>query len=139
MSGRTSFSKLREEIERDPVRRARMDETRKAYDALLHLADLRQNRGVTQAELASALGVSQPNVSKIERGSGKGEVLLGTLAGYVEALGGRLEVRAVFPEHPEDDVAVAVGGPKGRKDPDGEDEAPSDPPPAHQGLPTREG
>jgi len=85
MSGRTSFSKLREEIERDPVRRARMDETRKAYDALLHLADLRQNRGVTQAELASALGVSQPNVSKIERslGSGKGKVLLGTLAALV--------------------------------------------------------
>lgn len=112
MSGRASFSKLREEIERDPARRARMDETRKAYDALLRLADLRQSRGVTQAELASALGVSQPNVSKIERGfdSGKGEVLLGTLAGYVEALGGRLEVRAVFSQHPEDDIAVSVGG-----------------------------
>ncbi len=53
MSGRTSFRKLREEIERDPGRRARMDETRKAYDALLHPA--------------SALGVSQPNVSKIEK------------------------------------------------------------------------
>jgi len=131
MSGRTSFKKLREEIERDPVRRARMDETRKAYDALLHLADLRQSRGVTQADLASALGVSQPNVSKIERslGSGKGEVLLGTLAGYIEALGGRLEVRAVFPEHPENDVVVAVGGPaKGGENSDDESEAPTDPP-----------
>lgn len=132
MSGRTSFNKLREEIERDPVRRARMDETRKAYNALLHLADLRQSRGVTQAELASALGVSQPNVSKIERGvgSGKGEVLLGTLVGYVEALGGRLEVRAVFPEHPEDDVAIAVGGLVGEgEEAAGEGEAPTDPTP----------
>ena len=83
MSGRTSFSKLREEIERDPVPRARMDETRKAYDALLYLAGLQENRGVTQAELASALGASQPNVSKIERGVGKGKVLLGTLAALV--------------------------------------------------------
>ncbi len=66
MSGRTNFSRLREEIERDPIRWARMDETRKAYDALLHLADLRQSRGITQADLASALGVSQPNVSKVE-------------------------------------------------------------------------
>ncbi len=48
MSGHTSFSKLREEIERDPVRRARMDETRKAYDALLDLADLQKSQGVTQ-------------------------------------------------------------------------------------------
>ncbi len=112
MSGRHSFRKLRAEIERDPARRKRMDEKRKAYDALLGLADLREARGVTQAELAGALGVSQPNVSKIEAaaGSGEGQVLLSTLAGYVEALGGHLEVRAVFPGHPENDVAVAVGG-----------------------------
>ncbi len=66
MSGRTSFSKLREEIERNPVRRARMVETRKAYDALLHLADLRQSRGVTQADLTSVLRYSRPNISKME-------------------------------------------------------------------------
>jgi len=77
------------------------------------------------------LGVSQPNVSKIERslGSGKGKVLLGTLAGYVEALGGRLELRAVFPEHPEDDVTVAVGGPaESEKESVGEGEASTDDP-----------
>ncbi len=122
MSGRRSFRELRKEIERDPARRARMDKTRKAYDALLHLADLRRSRGLTQAELASTLGVSQPNVSKIERGAeGSGEVLLSTLAEYVEALGGRLEVRATFPEHPEADIAVTVGGSsgyRGEEDPD---------------------
>lgn len=110
MSGRRNFGELRKEIERDPARRARMDKTRKAYDALLHLADLRRSRGLTQAELASTLGVSQPNISKIERGAeGSGEMLLSTLAEYVEALGGRLEVRATFPEHPEANIAVAVG------------------------------
>ena len=122
MSGRRSFKELRKEIESDPARRARMDKTRKAYDALLHLADLRRSRGLTQAELASTLGVSQPNVSKIERGAeGSGEVLLSTLAEYVEALGGRLEVRATFPEHPEADIAVAVGGDSRHRSEDEED------------------
>lgn len=117
MSGRRNFGELRKEIERDPARRARMDKTRKAYDALLHLADLRRSRGLTQAELASTLGVSQPNISKIERGAeGSGEMLLSTLAEYVEALGGRLEVRATFPEHPEADIAVAVDRGSGHGD-----------------------
>ena len=117
MSGRRNFGELRKEIERDPARRARMDKTRKAYDALLHLADLRRSRGLTQAELASTLGVSQPNISKIEKGAeGSGEMLLSTLAEYVEALGGRLEVRATFPEHPEADIAVAVGRGSGHGD-----------------------
>ena len=63
--------------------------------------------------LAERLGVSQPNVSKLEAAAASphaGAIYLSTLGGYIAALGGHLEVRAVFPEHPEDDVAVAVGG-----------------------------
>ncbi len=111
MSGRHSFRKLREKIERDPERRERMDEKKKAYDAILNLADLREAKGLTQAELAR-LGVSQPNVSKLEAAVASphaGAIYLSTLGGYIAALGGHLEVRAVFPDHPEDDVAVAVG------------------------------
>lgn len=107
MSGRNSFGKLREKIESDPVRRKRAQETREAYDALLTLADLRRSRGLTQAELARLLGVSQPNVSKLEHG---GEVQLSTLGDYIAALGGKLEVRAVFEDHPEDDVTIDVTG-----------------------------
>ena len=66
MSGRHSFKKLREKIERDPQRQERMEEKRKAYDAVLNLAELREAKGLTQAELAARFGVSQPNVSKIE-------------------------------------------------------------------------
>ena len=66
MSGRHSFRKLREKIESDPERRERMEEKRKAYDVLLNLAELREAKGLTQAELAARLGVSQPNVSKLE-------------------------------------------------------------------------
>lgn len=106
MNGRNNFNKLREEIERDPARKERMIEQKKAYDALLTLASLRQSRGITQAELAALLDVSQPNISKIEHGE---EIHLSTLSEYVEALGGRLELKAVFDEHPEDDVTVKVG------------------------------
>ena len=66
MSGRHSFKKLREKIECDEERRERMEEKRKAYDVLLNLAELREAKGLTQAELAERLGVSQPNVSKLE-------------------------------------------------------------------------
>jgi predicted XRE-type DNA-binding protein len=112
VSGRHSFKKLREKIERDPERQERMEEKRKAYDVLLNLAELREAKGLTQAELAERLGVSQPNVSKLEAAAASphtGAIYLSTLGGYIAALGGHLEVRAVFPEHPEDDVAVAVG------------------------------
>jgi hypothetical protein len=45
--------------------------------------------------IANALEVSQPNVSRIEQ---EDDVYLSTLARYVSALGGHLEVLAVFPE-----------------------------------------
>jgi hypothetical protein len=38
VSGRHNFRKLREKIERDLERRERMQEIRKAYDAILNLA-----------------------------------------------------------------------------------------------------
>jgi DNA-binding Xre family transcriptional regulator len=57
---------------------------RRLIDAQVRLAELRQRRGV-----------SQPNVSRIEQ---EDDVYLSTLSRYVAALGGYLEVRAVFPE-----------------------------------------
>ena len=50
---------------------------------------------MTQARLAETLGVKQGEVSKIEH---RTDVYLSTLAGYIEALGGKLEIRAVFPD-----------------------------------------
>ncbi|HEY2258174.1 MAG TPA: helix-turn-helix domain-containing protein [Solirubrobacteraceae bacterium] len=68
---------------------------RQLMDAELRLADVRRRRGVSQDAMAEALAVSQPNVSRIER---EDDVYLSTVARYVAALGGRLEVRAVFGE-----------------------------------------
>jgi len=58
---------------------------------------------MTQVQLAETLGISQGNVSRLETRS---DVYLSTLRSYVEALGGHLEIAAVFGD---ERVAVAVG------------------------------
>jgi len=64
-------------------------------DAETTLHQIRERRGASQAQLAAALEMSQPNVSRIES---EDDVYLSTLARYVAALGGYVEVRAVFPD-----------------------------------------
>ena len=64
--------------------------------AAIALADLRRGRGITQDELAASLNVRQAAVSKLES---RDDLLLSTLATYVRALGGTLEVVARFGDH----------------------------------------
>jgi len=68
---------------------------KRAIRDALALARLRESRSVTQEQMARALHVSQANVSRIEHGD---DLYLSTLRSYISALGGRLEVNAVFPE-----------------------------------------
>jgi transcriptional regulator with XRE-family HTH domain len=63
--------------------------------ASMPLEELRKARQMTQVKLAQALGVNQGEVSKIEH---RTDLYLSTLAEYVEALGGKLEIRAIFPD-----------------------------------------
>ncbi len=90
-----NYSTLREEIRADPRRREPIDEYRRAMLDALDLAALRQSRGMTQQCQADTLSVSQANISRIER---QDDLYLSTLSSYVAALGGRLEVSAVFPD-----------------------------------------
>ena len=59
------------------------------------LDEIRKARQLTQARLPETLGVNQGEISKIEH---RTDIYISTLAGYVEALGGRLEIRAVVPD-----------------------------------------
>ncbi|MGH8899970.1 MAG: helix-turn-helix domain-containing protein [Egibacteraceae bacterium] len=100
------FKDLSDRARTDPERVARVARERTAAvgELVAHtLAELRQTRQVTQHELARAMATSQPNVSRIEHAD---EVELTTLRRYVEALGGHLEVTAVFDD---DWLPLAVG------------------------------
>jgi DNA-binding XRE family transcriptional regulator len=66
-------------------------EHREAYVRGHQLAEMRTTAGVTQAELADALGVSQARVSKIEHGEISG---IDVVRAYVAALGGTIDVVA---------------------------------------------
>jgi len=59
------------------------------------LGALRRQVGLTQVELANKLAASQRAVSHVEH---EPNPRVATLGGYIEALGGRLELRAVFGE-----------------------------------------
>jgi DNA-binding XRE family transcriptional regulator len=63
--------------------------------AELPLERLRSARSLTQTDMAELLGVNQSAVSKVEKRS---DMYLSTLRSYVEAMGGSLEIKAVFPE-----------------------------------------
>jgi hypothetical protein len=52
-------------------------------------------RGATQQQIAEVWDVTQANVSQIEHTP---DIYLSTLRNYVAALGGRLEINAVFPD-----------------------------------------
>jgi len=58
-----------------------------------YLTEMRKKAGLTQAEVAQVMGVSQQRVSVIESG---GVAELATLADYIHALGGELKVIADF-------------------------------------------
>jgi DNA-binding XRE family transcriptional regulator len=77
-----------------------IEREREVIEAELRLAALRKHRKASQAVVAKKLKVSQSNVSQLERGA---DPRLSTVAGYVDALGGRLEVLAVF-----DDETVPI-------------------------------
>lgn len=61
----------------------------------MELRDLREALEVTQVELAKKLKTTQAAVSRLEKRPG---MLVNTLGDYVEALGGRIEVRAILPD-----------------------------------------
>jgi DNA-binding XRE family transcriptional regulator len=72
-------------------------EARKLIAEELTLAELREARRRSQAELAKKLGVQQSAVSRIER---RTDMYVSTLSGIVEAMGGTLEIVARFPDRP---------------------------------------
>jgi DNA-binding XRE family transcriptional regulator len=77
------------------ARRQKLEKRVQETVATMHLEGLRKAHEMTQTKMAELLGVAQSEISKIEH---RTDLYISTLAEYVEALGGELEIRAVFPE-----------------------------------------
>ena len=73
---------------------ARFQELREEVEGL---RELRRAAGKAQAEIASALNIKQPSVSKIEK---QADMYLSTLRNYVEAIGGKLDLVVQLPARP---------------------------------------
>lgn len=78
-----------------PARRQDVEKRFRESVSAMPLDALRKAREMTQLQLSEVLGVHQSEVSKIEHRS---DICVSTLVEYVEALGGHLEIRAVFPD-----------------------------------------
>src|SRR5713101_1395744 len=95
MSVHKSWNEISAMVRANPERRARIEQREQAIEAELTISQLREARGATQESVAERMNATQSNVSHFERNP---NIFLRSLAGYVEALGGRLEIRAVFPD-----------------------------------------
>jgi predicted XRE-type DNA-binding protein len=78
-----------------PERRADARDARTARDVGYRLAQLRKQRGMTQAEVAFAMHISQARISQMEHG-GVEKMQVESIAAYVTAIGGQLRLVADF-------------------------------------------
>ena len=90
---RTKFSDLRTEVEARPGSKERLARKRAETLEEIRLYELRHAQAVSQVELAGRLDVTQGAISKLEHSE---DVRVSTLRQYLEALGARLELVAVF-------------------------------------------
>lgn len=97
------FGALRDKM--SPEARARAHA--RAVDMLAEMAlpELRKAFDVSQEDLAKLLDVSQASVSKMENRS---DLHVSSVAAYIKALGGELELIAHFPKKPGGKQAVRL-------------------------------
>jgi predicted transcriptional regulator len=93
MTGHRPFRELTKGF--TPARRARVAAKAAALREEMTLEELRKARDLSQEEIAQALAVGQPAVAKLEK---RTDMHISNLRRYVEALGGKLEITARFPD-----------------------------------------
>jgi transcriptional regulator with XRE-family HTH domain len=95
VTDRPKLSSANELRRRRPPNRERVDGIKRGVELAIALHEVRVRRGITQEQVAERLATSRPNVSRIEH---EDDVRMSTMQRYVEALGGRLEIVARFPD-----------------------------------------
>ena len=87
------FEQLRAKMSSEA--RTMADTKAQAMLAEMTLNELRQARGLSQKKLAEALHIQQPAIAKMEK---RTDMYISTLRSHIEAMGGKLDVLASFPE-----------------------------------------
>jgi transcriptional regulator with XRE-family HTH domain len=82
------------EARMSPEARARVKARARQMMAEMLLAEIRKSVGLTQEDVAEALGITQPSLSKLEN---QDDMQISTLRRLIQALGGDLEIVAHLP------------------------------------------
>jgi DNA-binding XRE family transcriptional regulator len=90
---RTFQNRLREDM-KDPEFKKHYQEERQALNLAMKIAELRDQKGLSQQELAKLMGTSQQAISRIESGEYEGFTLK-TLEKIAEATGMRVKIEFV--------------------------------------------
>ncbi len=88
-----TYKEREAEILSDPARAERIRVETAQIVAANRLARLRERAGLTQADVARVLGLTQSRISRLERAE---DLNLSTLHRYVRALGGELTIEATL-------------------------------------------
>lgn len=88
----TPFQKLRDRM--PPHARQRTEVKAREMMAEMLLSEIRKEAGLTQEQLAEALQIRQPSLSKLES---QDDMQISTLRRIIHALGGQLEIVAHLP------------------------------------------
>ena len=95
MARKSDFMKwIDHQLDTDAALRRKVEEHLSEMMIEQKLAVLRSRRGMTQAELAKRLGVSQPHIAKLEAGRAR-NIELHTLCRWATALGAKLTIDVV--------------------------------------------
>lgn len=103
MPSTKSYGDLHERVISRPGAVDRLAGLREQTLAEIGLFELRRALERSQTELAEEIGITQSAISQLER---SGDVKLSTLRTYLEKLGARLELLAVFEKDDEEHVVT---------------------------------
>ena len=87
------YKELRAKMSPESI--ARSEEKTRRIAKGMPLDELRAARDLTQEHLARILNVGQAAISKVER---RTDMYISTLRDFIRAMGGELQIKAIFPE-----------------------------------------
>jgi transcriptional regulator with XRE-family HTH domain len=85
------WTQFRKKLFEDPATRAAYEARKPAYKFAVQLAELRRQRGLSQAALAKLAGMTQPEVARLE--AAEASPTLDTMARLLAAAGADLDIK----------------------------------------------